>query len=113
MSDDRRVDIVSEDQESVEGIEMTKNEENEDKSGGTLFIIEGGWGYNVQPYSQFPEEEEILLEPEREFEVTSVTDSGDLLLITLNMKNTKAILSKVFGKGHKWIVRLFIDNEHN
>ena len=55
----------------------------------------------MQPYSEFPDEEEILLEPEREFEVTSVTDSGDLLLITLKMKNTKVILPRVFGKGHK------------
>ena len=29
------------------------------------------------------------------------TNSEDLLLITLNMKSTKAILPKVFGKGHK------------
>ena len=76
-----------------------RGEEDEVNSGGTLFIIENGWGYNVQPYSQFPEEEEILLEPEREFEVTSVTDSEDLLLITLKMKNTKVILPNVFGEG--------------
>ena len=29
-------------------------------------------------------------------------------MIMLKMKNTKVILSKVFGKGHKWNVRLFI-----
>ena len=89
--------------ESAEGIEMEKNGDKEGKEStcGTLFIIEDGWGYNVQPYSRYPDEEEILLEPEREFEVTSVTDSGDLLLVTLKMKNTKPILKKVFGEGHK------------
>ena len=32
---------------------------------GTLSIIDKGWGYDIQPYSLFPDEEEILLEPER------------------------------------------------
>ena len=35
--------------------------------GGTLFIIEGAWGYGIEPYSIYKgEEEEVLLErPER------------------------------------------------
>ena len=36
---------------------------------GTLFIIDKGWGYDIQPYSLFPDEEEILLEPEKRFKV--------------------------------------------
>ena len=39
---------------------------------GTLFIIEKGWGYDIQPYSLFPDEEEILLELERQFRVACV-----------------------------------------
>ena len=35
------------------------------KEAGTLFIIDKGWGYDIQPYSLFPDEEEIILEPER------------------------------------------------
>ena len=33
---------------------------------GTLHIIDKGWGYDIQPYSLFSDEEEILLEPERQ-----------------------------------------------
>ena len=76
---------------------MTENLE-EERSGGTLFVIEDGWGYNMQSYSQFPDEEEILLEPEREFEVMSVTESENLVFVTLKMRKTKIILPKVFGK---------------
>ena len=50
--EDRRTD-------NGEDIEMTERGEEEVNSGGTLLIIEDGWGYNVQPYSQFPDEEEI------------------------------------------------------
>ena len=33
---------------------------------GTLFTVSGKpWGYDIQPYSLFPDEEEILLEPDR------------------------------------------------
>ena len=91
----------NENENEKEKEEEEEEEENgeggEERSCGTLFIIEDGWGYNVQPYSQYPEEEEILLEPEREFEVTSVTESEGLLLVTLSMKNTSVIFPKVFG----------------
>lgn len=70
-------------------------------SGGTLFIIEDGWGYDIKSYSQFSNEEEILLEPERQFEVVKLEKSGDLDLVTLKMKSTKPILPEVFGKGQK------------
>ena len=45
------------------------------KATGTPFIIEDGWGYDIQPYSLFPEEAEILLEPEMQFKVLSVIPS--------------------------------------
>ena len=67
---------------------------------GTLFVIEGGWGYNIQPYSLFPEEEEILLEPEREFRVQSVIDAK-LTVIKLEMLDTPLLLPDVFGSGVK------------
>ena len=68
---------------------------------GTLFIIEDAWGYDIQPYSLYSEEEEILLEPERVFEVTSVVDSEEFVMVTLKMVDTPPILTKVFGKGSK------------
>ena len=64
---------------------------------GTLFIIEGAWGYNVQPYSLFPDEEEILLELCRQFKVVSVIKS-ELTIIKLHMLDTPLCLSKVFDK---------------
>ena len=39
---------------------------------GTLFIIDKGWGYDIQPYSLFPDEEEILLKPEKQFRVVFI-----------------------------------------
>ena len=67
---------------------------------GTLFIIENGWGYDIQPYSLFPGETEILLEPERQFKVTSVI-KGDLTIINLQMLDTPLTLPDIFGKGKK------------
>ena len=76
------------------------NEEEEEVTlKGTLFIIEEAWGYNIQPYSLYSEEEEILLEPECVFEVTSVVDSGEFAMVTLKMVSTSPILTKVFGEN--------------
>ena len=58
------------------------------KARGTLFIIEGGWGYDIQPYSAFPTEAEILLEPERQFCVVSVIQGEGLTIINLKMLDT-------------------------
>ena len=66
------------------------------KAAGTLFIIEKGWGYDIQPYSLFPDEAEILLEPERQFKVTSVL-SSELVVITLEMIETPLVLPQIFG----------------
>ena len=65
---------------------------------GTLFVIEGGWGCNIQPYSLFPDEEEILLELEWEFRVESVIDAK-LTVIKLEMLDTPLLLPEVFGPG--------------
>ena len=69
------------------------------KATGTLFIIEKGWGYDIQPYSLFPGEEEILLEPEREFRVVSVFKSSGLTIINLEMLDTPLSVPEVFGGG--------------
>ena len=65
---------------------------------GTLFIIDKGWGYDIQPYSLFPDEEEILLEPERLFRVVSVIKSV-LTIINLEMLDTPLSVPEVFGGG--------------
>ena len=65
--------------------------QNLDKTAGTLFVIENGWGYDIQPYSLFPDEAEILLEPERQFMVKSVVPSTDLTVINLQMLDTPLV----------------------
>lgn len=66
------------------------------KSTGTLFIIEEGWGYNIQQYSLFSDEAEVLLEPDRQFRVISVL-AGELTIINLQMLDTPITLPQVFG----------------
>lgn len=66
------------------------------KSEGTLFIIEDGWGYNIQPYSLFPDEVEILIEPDRQFKVVSIIQ-GALTIVNLQMLDTPITLPQVFG----------------
>ena len=65
---------------------------------GTLFIIDKAWGYDIQPYSLFPDEEEILLEPERQFRVVSVLESS-LTILNLEMLDTPFSAPEVFGNG--------------
>ena len=50
-------------------------------------------------YSLFPDEEEILLEPERQFMVKSVIEAEGIIVITLEMLDSPLILPNVFGKG--------------
>ena len=66
------------------------------KAAGTLFIIEGGWGYDIQPYSLFANEEEILLEPDRQFKVTSIIPTDGMTVINVKMENTPLSLESVF-----------------
>ena len=68
------------------------------KAEGTLFIIEDGWGYNVQPCSMYPGEEEIVLEPERRFRVKAVIPGEGLTIVKMEMLKTPIILPDVFGK---------------
>ena len=75
------------------------------KAEGTLFIIENGWGYNIQSCSMFPKEEEIVLEPERRFRVKTVIPGEGLTIIKMEMLRTPLVLTGVFGgsrgKGSK------------
>ena len=52
-----------------------------EETGGTLFVVSGSpWGYDISVFSDFPDEKEILLEPERKLRVTSVVRQGSLSL---------------------------------
>ena len=53
----------------------------------TLFNISGAdlWGYDIRAFSQFPEEAEVLLEPEAKVDVISVIRHQDSIL-SINIK---------------------------
>lgn len=69
------------------------------KAEGTLFMIENGWGYNIQSCSMFPGEEEIVLEPERRFRVKTVIPGEGLTVIKMEMLRTQLVLTEVFGEA--------------
>ena len=54
----------------------------------TLFIIKGNdlWGYDIQAFSKFDNEEEVLLEPETRVEVVKVTLNQDELTVNLEFQ---------------------------
>ena len=66
---------------------------------GTLFIIDKGWGYDIQPYSLLPDKEEILLELERQFRVACVNQGESLIFINLEILETPLSVPEVFGGG--------------
>ena len=62
----------------------------------TLFIVCGKpWGYDVSTFSNFPEEKEILLEPERRFRITNVIREGGLTTINATMLDTPLALETI------------------
>ena len=67
------------------------------RAAGTLFIINNGWGYDIQPYSLFPTESEILVEPERQFKVVSVIQA-ELTIVKLEMLKTPILLPDIYGR---------------
>ena len=91
------------------GMEATKaflaKGSNGGEATGTLFIIDKGWGYDIQLYSLFPTETEILLEPERKFKVTGVIEAEGLTFINLEMLDTPLSAPDVFGKGKRYTVK--------
>ena len=70
---------------------------------GTLFIIEGAWGYDIEPYSiyQGKVEESCWRDLSGEFEDESVIDGDEFIIVSHRMVDTPGILTKDFGKGHK------------
>ena len=60
------------------------------------FVVSGNpWGYNISVFSDFPEEKEILVEPERRLSVTSVSREGQLITMNAEMLDTPLVLEKV------------------
>ena len=74
-----------------------------EETGGTLFVVSGNpWGYDISVFSDFPEEEEILLEPERKLRVTSIVREGQLITVNADMLDTPLVLEKVV-KATKYV----------
>ena len=81
------------------------------KSTGTLFIIENGWGYDIQQFSLYPTESEILLEPERQFEVLGIIQSESFTVVKLKMLKTPLVLPDVFGRHPLKVPPLYFAEE--
>ena len=64
---------------------------------GILFNIKNGWGYDIQPFSMFPKESEILVEPERQFKVDAIVETNGLKIVNLIMYKTPILFPEVFG----------------
>ena len=77
-----------------EFLERGPNPENEERF---LFVIEKGWGYNIQSCSMSPREEEIVMEPERVFRVKSVSVRDGVTTVKMETLNTPLIFSELFG----------------
>ncbi|KAH3743499.1 hypothetical protein Pelo_15094 [Pelomyxa schiedti] len=76
-------------------MEVTKNFLTNKETGvcaGSLFFLKNSWGYDLQAFSFVPSEREILLEPEVQFLVESVLDSGTLLIIELTFCEDSPLL---------------------
>ena len=62
----------------------------------TLFILSGdAWGYDISVFSEFPEEKEILLEPERQIKITKVFRDQNIITVSAEMLKTPLVLSDV------------------
>jgi len=71
------------------------------KCEGTLSAIHGNaWGYDVQPFSFFSDEEEILLEPEIDLRVMGVADLDNLVIVDLEMMPCPLLLEKLIPHTH-------------
>ena len=69
---------------TTEDLETTKTFFGE--SEGTLFTVSGKpWGYDISMFSDFPDEKEILLEPERKLKITSVAREGNIITVNAKM----------------------------
>lgn len=74
------------------------------KVSGTVFIIANGWGYDLQKYS-LNGEKICLIEPERQFGVSSVLPTGSLILVNIEMIDSPLLLPEVFGSGEVYEIK--------
>lgn len=66
------------------------------RSEGTIFTLSGEvWGYNISIFSDFPEEKEILLEPERRLRVESMSMDKGTVLVNAKMLISPLVLLEV------------------
>ena len=66
----------------------------EDK--GTLFVLSGSaWGYDLSLFSNFPDELEVLLEPERKLNIKNVSAKGSLITVNAEIQNSPLILENL------------------
>ena len=76
---------------TTEDLEATRAFVEENR--GTLFTLGGeAWGYDISMFSDFPDEREILLEPERRLRVTSVTREGSAVSVCASILATPLVL---------------------
>ena len=63
---------------------------------GTVYLIPGArcGGYDVRAFSFFPSEEELLLEPEHVFEVSSTFNSPSVRLVQLDLRTSAPLLRR-------------------
>ena len=50
------------------------------------------WGYDISMFSDFPDEKEILLEPERKLKNTSVVRNGNIIAVNAEMVKAPLVL---------------------
>jgi hypothetical protein len=71
------------------------------KCEGTLFAIHGNaWGYDIQPFSFFSDEEEILLEPEIDLKVVGIENTDNMIIVDLDMMPCPLLLEKLIPPAH-------------
>ena len=70
-----------------------EKEKNEKIKGGTIFILGGdAWGYDITLFNKY-EEEEILMEPERQYIIEEIMpEVKDLIYIKCNIVQTPLVL---------------------
>ncbi len=62
-------------------------------SQGTLFTLSGeAWGYDISMFSDFPDEKEILLEPERKLKIMSVNNKEGIISVNAKILDTPLVL---------------------
>ena len=83
---------------------------NDDYKVGTIFIIHGEIiGYDISIFSQFEEEKEILMEPERKFKIEGVNEVNDVINIYCDVLKTPLVLEDIIKVENQ----AKIENEKN